>query len=236
MEGRKWTMAGLVLLVATAAGCTESVPEPPEPTSDEPAVNKYDAIPYDPCAVIDLTGAETLLGPLEYDDYFNNGDAEPDSMQGWGETWCGAAFDDGTDQRAQLIIRLYIEDELVGEASEQKRGPDEGLEWPYGGDYEDQAEQIPEPLFLSVQSQWESNVFWQNLELRDDDYGWDPEGKSTAVQGVFSESNVWGYAYIWRSGAGASEAPDPEAYVAVLSDLADQVRSKLEVSDLYEGS
>jgi hypothetical protein len=196
---------------------------------------KYQGIPYDPCALIDLGEAEALLGPLEYDDYFNNGDDEPDSMRTWGETWCGAAFDDGTDQAADLIVRIYIEDEVVGEASEQDRGPDDGLSWPYGADAKDRADRIPDWVALSVDLQWDSSQVIHYPEVRNDDFGWDPEGRSLAVHGVFAESNVWMYAYIWRTGTGAAAPPDPEPYADLLAGVADQVRGQLEIKAQYEG-
>jgi hypothetical protein len=74
-----FAVAGVAVLSLLAAGCTTEEPDPPEPTSREPVL-KYQGIPYDPCALIDLGEAEALLGPLEYDDYFNAGDDEPDAM------------------------------------------------------------------------------------------------------------------------------------------------------------
>jgi hypothetical protein len=234
MHRRAGTAVSLVSLIALAAGCTTMEPDPPEPTPSEPAL-KYDFIPYDPCAVIDLGDAEDLLGALEYDGYFNSGDAEPDSMQTWGETWCGAAFDDGTGQAAELVIRIYIEDEAVGTATEQDRGPGDGLSWPYGEDFQAQRDQLPEWVALPANSQWESSEVVQYPEVRDDDFGWDPDGKSLAVYGVFAESNVWLYAYVWRTGTGAAEAPDPEPYADLLVDLTDQVRDTLAVNESYTG-
>lgn len=234
MRRRKIAVACSATFAVLMAGCTIEEPDPPEPTPSK-FVEKYDAIPYDPCAVIDLSGAEALLGPLEYDDYFNSGDDEPDSMQGWGETWCGAAFDDSTNQAADLVIRVYIEDEAVGEATDQEGGPGDGLHWPYASDYVDRPDEIPDRVPLSVETQWESFEVGQFPEVRNDKLGWDPEGKSLAVFGVFAESNVWLYAYIWREGTGASAPPDPGLYADLIADLADQVRGQLEVNEFYEG-
>lgn len=229
------TVASVAVLLLLAVGCTTEEPDPPVPTPHEPVV-KYHGIPYDPCALIDLGQAEGLLGPLEYDDYFNNGDDEPDSMSTSGETWCGAAFDDGTDQSAELVIRLHIEDELVGDVSEMDHGTDEEMSWIYGTDFENQADRIPDRVALSIDSQWDSSAVVHFPEVRSDGKGWDPDGKTLAVYGAFAESNVWLYAYIWRIGTGATTPPDPEPYAELLAGLADQVQGQLEVDDRYEGN
>ena len=236
MRRRRIGVASAVALVVLAAGCTTEEPDPPEPTETASTpVLKYDAIPYDPCAVIDLSEAEALLGPLEYDDYFNSGDAEPDSMQSTGMTWCDARFDDGTDQSARLNITVYKEIELVGPATEQEFGPGDKYSWPYGADADERAEEIPAFIEVQVESQWESFQVVQYPQVRDDDFGWDPQGRSLAVQGVFAESNVWIILDLWRTGTGASEPPDPGPYAELVAGVADQVRDQLAVYEGYEG-
>jgi hypothetical protein len=236
MRRRSTVVTVGAVLAVLAAGCTTEEPDPPEPTetAGTPVV-KYDAIPYDPCWVIDLSEAEALLGPLEYDDYFNAGDDDPDSMESTGMTWCDARFDDGTGQSARLNITIYKEIEPVGTAADQKFGPGDEYSWPYGADARERPEELPPYIELQVDSQWESFEVAQYPEVRNDDFGWDPEGRSLAVQGVFAESNVWVLFDLWRSGTGAPATPEPGPYADLIAELADQVRGQLEVYEGYKG-
>jgi hypothetical protein len=107
--------------------------------------------------------------------------------------------------------------------------------WLYGGEAEDTTAQIPDPAVLTVESQWDSFEVLHFPEVVDEGKGWDPEGRTLGVYGVFAESNVWLYAYIWRIGTGAEAPPDPEPYADLLAGVADQVRGQLEVNAQYEG-
>ncbi|WP_460497765.1 hypothetical protein [Glycomyces tarimensis] len=223
------TNVSMVLLLALASSsCTADDPDvEPIPSPEPESESLYYEMPTDPCAVIDLTALEALVGAVESTgpDYAD----EDETFTLSGRTHCNVTFNDGTDETL-MTISLEMFREPVGTASEQDPDNDFGFFWAYPTDSgEDNLDSVPDPVDIPVRSAWESAQMQHFTQISDDRLSWDPEGDAIALVGRFTESNVVALVALTRQGFGTDLAPDAEPYVEPMTALADQLHSSLVV-------